>query len=145
LEPGFFIYPIKRRVIMLQGLAGLFAFAFLAWVMSENRKKGPIKTAFVGISIQLAVGVVLLKLSLFREFFLLLNRLVLSLEESTAAGTSLVFGYLAGGPLPFEETIPGSSFILAFRGLPLVLVVSALSSLLFYWKILPFVVKAFSW
>jgi CNT family concentrative nucleoside transporter len=131
--------------MIFQGLAGLFAFSFIAWLLSENREKNPLKIAVIGISLQLAVAALLLKLPFCRNLFLLLNHLVLSLEESTKAGASVVFGYLAGGPLPFEETIPGGSFILAFRGLPLVLVVSALSSLLFYWKVLPLVVKAFSW
>ena len=57
----------------------------------------------------------------------------------------MVFGYLGGGDLPFAEKFPGASFILAFRALPLILVISALSALLFYWKILPIVVQAFSW
>ncbi|MBW2428906.1 MAG: nucleoside:proton symporter, partial [Deltaproteobacteria bacterium] len=74
-----------------------------------------------------------------------LNRVVLSLEEATTAGTSFVFGYLGGAALPFKEKFPGASFVLAFRGLPLVLLMSALSALLFYWKILPPVVRAFSW
>lgn len=65
-------------------------------------------------------------------------------EEATKAGTSFVFGYLGGGSLPFEEKYPGASFVLALQALPLVLVVSALSSLLFYWRILPYIVKAFS-
>ena len=81
------------------------------------------------------MGLLLLKLPVFREFFLLLNRAVLSLEEATTAGTSFVFGYLGGGNLPFKEPYPGASFILAFRGLPLVLLMSGLSALLFYWKI----------
>jgi CNT family concentrative nucleoside transporter len=99
----------------------------------------------VGIAIQLAVGLILLKLSVFREFFLLLNRLVLSLQAATNEGTSFVFGYLGGGTLPFKESFPGASFILAFKALPLVLLMSALSALLFYWKVLPLVVRAFSW
>ena len=61
------------------------------------------------------------------------------------AGTSFFFGYLGGGSLPFGETQPGASFIFAFRALPLILVMSALSSLLFYWRILPLVVRGFSW
>jgi len=100
--------------------------------------------AVIGIAIQLLVGLLLLKVPVFRDFFLLLNRVVLSLEEATTAGTSFVFGYLGGGDLPFEEPYPGAAFILAFRGLPLVLLMSALSALLFYWKVLPPVVKAFS-
>jgi len=130
--------------MIVQSIAGLLVFAGLAWLMSENRKAAGLKTAVIGIVLQLVVGLVLLKLPLFRDFFLLLNRLVLSLEEAVTAGTSFVFGYLGGGDLPFKETFPGASFILAFRGLPLVLLMSALSALLFYWKILPLVVKAFS-
>jgi CNT family concentrative nucleoside transporter len=131
--------------MIIQSVAGLLIFAGLAWLLSENREKAKVKIALIGIIIQLLVGLILLKLPFFREFFLLLNRLVLSLEEATTAGTSFVFGYLGGGDLPFKEKFPGASFILAFRGLPLVLLMSALSALLFYWKILPLVVRAFSW
>jgi CNT family concentrative nucleoside transporter len=131
--------------MVLQSIAGLMIFAAIAWAMSENRPQASLKIAIIGIVLQLLVGLVLLKLPLFRDFFLLLNRAVLSLEEATAAGTSFVFGYLGGGDLPFAEKFPGASFILAFRALPLVLLMSALSALLFYWKILPVVVKAFSW
>ena len=131
--------------MIFQSIAGLMIFAAIAWAMSENRKQAKLKIALIGIVLQLIIGVILLKLPLFRDFFLLLNRAVLSLEEATSAGTSFVFGYLGGGDLPFKEKYPGASFILAFRALPLVLLMSALSALLFYWKILPVVVKAFSW
>jgi len=76
--------------------------------------------------------------------FLWLNRAVNALEGATQAGTSFVFGYLGGGPLPFEEKQPGASFILATRALPLVLVVSALTALLYYWRVLPVIVKGFA-
>jgi len=128
----------------MQSLFGLAAFAGLAWLISENRKKVSIRVVVVGLVMQLAIGLLLLKLPLFRDFFMALNKMVLSLEESTRAGTAMVFGYLGGGPLPFDEKFPGSSFVLAFRALPLVLVISALSALLFYWKILPVVVRGFS-
>ncbi len=131
--------------MVFQSAAGLLVFAALAWGMSENRRAVPIKTVVIGLAIQLVVGFLLLKLPLFRNLFLGLNRLVLFLEESTQAGTAMVFGYLGGGDLPFEEPFPGAGYILAFRALPLVLVMSALSSLLFYWRILPMVVRGFSW
>ncbi len=131
--------------MIIQSAAGLFVFSGIAWLISENRTNVNVKRAIAGIGIQLAIGIILLKLPVFRSFFISLNRLVLSLEESTKAGTSMVFGYLGGGSLPFAEKFPGSSFILAFQALPLILVISALSSLLFYWKILPQVVRAFSW
>ncbi|MBU2622752.1 MAG: nucleoside:proton symporter [Proteobacteria bacterium] len=131
--------------MIIRGIAGLFAFTLIAWVISENRRKVDLRAVATGLVLQVLTGFILLKLPLFREFFLFINRLFMSLEASTTAGTSFVFGYLGGGSLPFDEKFPGSSFILAFRALPLVLVMSALSSLFFYWKILPIVVRAFSW
>jgi len=136
---------MEDRKMIFQSIAGLIVFAVIAWSMSENRRQVKLKVAVTGIVIQLLVGLILLKLPLFRDFFLLLNRVVLSLEEATTAGTSFVFGYLGGGELPFTEKYPGASFILAFKALPLILLMSALSALLFYWKILPVVVKGFSW
>ncbi len=55
---------------------------------------------------------------------------------------SFVFGYFGEGPLPFAETTPGASFILAFRALPLILVVGALPALLYRLGVLPFLVGA---
>jgi CNT family concentrative nucleoside transporter len=135
----------KGQMMIIQSVLGLLVFTGLAWLMSENRRQASWKIAVIGIGIQMLVGLVLLKVPVFREMFLLLNRVVLSLEEATTAGTGFVFGYLGGGDLPFEEKFPGASFILAFRGLPLVLLMSALSALLFYWKILPPIVRTFSW
>ena len=66
------------------------------------------------------------------------------LQEATQAGTSFVFGYLGGGTLPFKVEAPASAFILAFQALPLILVVSALTALFYYWRILPGLVRAFS-
>ncbi len=132
-------------MIMIQGIAGLLVFTALAWILSENRSKVSLKLILIGIGGQLLLGLILLKIPIFQQMFLTLNQVVLALEESTRAGTSMVFGYLGGGPLPFEVKAPGNIFILGFRALPLVLVVSALSSLLFYWRILPWVVRAFAW
>jgi CNT family concentrative nucleoside transporter len=132
-------------LIRVQSLLGLFALAFLAWVFSENRKSLSLKTALTGLGLQMCLALILLKLPGSQLLFLGLNKVVEALEQATRAGTGFVFGYLGGGPPPFEEKHVGMSYILAFRGLPLVLVMSALSSLLFYWNVLPVVVRFFSW
>ncbi len=75
----------------------------------------------------------------------LLNDGATALQNATQAGTGFVFGYLGGPPLPFAETHPGASFILAFQALPLVLTISALASLLFYWGVLQRITAAFAW
>ena len=128
-----------------QSLLGLVAFLSIAWLLSENRRRVDLRLVAVGLLLTIATALVLVKVPISREGFILLNRLVLALQQATLAGTSFVFGYLGGGPLPFAETYPGSSFILAFQALPMVLVMSALSALLFYWRVLPAVVKGFSW
>lgn len=128
----------------LQSLFGLFAIAGIAWLLSENRRNVKWKSAAAGILLQIAIAGLMLNVPAFKDFFLVLNKLVIALEDASKAGTAFVFGYLGGGPLPFDEKFPGSSFILAFQALPLVLVIGALSSLLFYWRVLPYVVKALS-
>jgi len=125
-------------------MAGLAVFVGLAWMASENRGQVKIKTIAIGLGLQILLAVVLLKMPLLGQGFAWLNQVVLALEQATRAGTSMVFGYLGGGPLPFAEKFEGASFILAFQALPLVLLMSALSSLLFYWRILPWVVRGFS-
>jgi len=130
--------------MIYQSLPGLAAFTGIAWLISENRNQVRYKLVLTGIVIQLIIGAILVKVPLFREFFLILNRLVLTLEGATREGTSFVFGYLGGGILPFPEKFPGAGFIIAFQALPLVLVMSALTALLFHWKILPLIVRQFS-
>lgn len=97
-----------------------------------------------GLALQFALALALLKLPPFRAMTLALTDALGALERATQAGTSFVFGYLGGGSAPFEVTDPGSGFVLAFRALPLVLVVSALSSLLFHWGVLPWLVRLVS-
>jgi concentrative nucleoside transporter, CNT family len=128
-----------------QSLLGCCCFIAAAWLMSTDRRRISWRLVGTGIGLTFAAGVVLVKIPFAREAFAVLNRMVLALQAATQVGTSFVFGYLGGGPLPFVETYPGSSFVLAFQALPMVLLMSALSALLFYWKVLPVVVRGFSW
>jgi len=132
-----------------QSLLGLIAMSVAAAAMAPQRHHGQrrqqCRTALVGLAIQIALAALILKLPGSRHVFLWLNDAVVAVQGATTAGTSFVFGYLGGGPLPFVESHPGASFILALQALPLILVMSALSALLFYWRILPVVVQGFSW
>jgi CNT family concentrative nucleoside transporter len=130
---------------MIHSIMGLVTLLAAAWLLSENRRVVPWRTILAGLALQIAIAVLMLKAPLFRDIFLGLNSVVMTLQEATQAGTSFVFGYLGGGPLPFVETKPGGSFSLAFQALPLVLVIGALTALFYYWRILPKVVQAFSW
>ncbi|RPI42793.1 MAG: nucleoside:proton symporter [Betaproteobacteria bacterium] len=127
-----------------QSAIGLAVFLALAWALSEKRALVAWRTVAAGLALQVLMAVLLLKLPLAKQIFLALNDAMLALDNASRAGTSFVFGYLGGGPLPFTETAPGASFVLAFRALPLVLVISALSALLFHWRVLPIVVEGFA-
>jgi CNT family concentrative nucleoside transporter len=133
------------NAIQWQGAAGVAVFLGLAWTLSENRRRVDFAQAAVGLALTAATALVLIKFPASRELFALLNRMVLAVQEATLAGTGFVFGYLGGAPLPFVETAAGASFVLAFQALPMVLVMSALASLLFHWGVLPAVVRGFSW
>ncbi|MEQ1773107.1 MAG: nucleoside transporter C-terminal domain-containing protein [Burkholderiales bacterium] len=128
----------------LQSACGLIALLALAWALSENRRAVPWRIVISGVLLMVVIAALLLKVPLFKQFFFSLNDGLMALEKATQAGTSFVFGYLGGGALPFAEQPQTSSFVLAFRALPLILVVSALSSLLFYWRVLPFIVRSIS-
>jgi CNT family concentrative nucleoside transporter len=131
-------------LLSLQSAVGLVALLVIAWLFSENRRAVPWRIVLSGVVLTLLLAALLLKAPPFKGFFLALNDGLLALERATQAGTAFVFGYLGGAPLPFAESHAGSSFILAFRALPLLLVVSALASLLFYWRVLPLIVRGAS-
>ena len=126
----------------LAGIAGLLA---IAWVASERRSAVPWRAVVAGLVLQLALALLLLKLPYAKDAFLALNNVLSAVEKSTQAGTALVFGYLGGGPAPFVVSQESANFILAFRALPIVLVMSALSALLFHWGVLQWVVRGISW
>jgi len=130
---------------VIQGLAGIAGLLLLAWILSENRKAVPWRAIVAGLVLQLVLALLFLKLPFAKDAFLALNDVLTSLEKATQAGTTLVFGYLGGGPAPFAITDANSNFVLAFRALPIVLVMSALSALLFYWGLLQRLVRAISW
>lgn len=116
----------------------------LAWLFSEDRRRVAWRLVASGLLLAFALAALLLKTPGMREAVAGLNGVLASLETATQAGTSFVFGFLGGGDTPYEIKNPAASFVLAFRALPLVLVISALSALLFHWGVLPLIVRAFS-
>lgn len=133
------------ELLAVQGIAGIAAMVGLAWALSENRRALPWRTIAIGLAVQFALALVLTKLPGSQFLFVWIGNGVDALVRATEAGTSLVFGYLGGGPLPFEETYPGASFVFAFRSLPLVVFIGALSAILYHYRVLPYVVKGFAW
>ena len=128
-----------------RGLVGWACLLGLAWLLSEHRRRVPWRVVAGGILVQWALAVLLIDFAPARGAVLLLNGVVDALQRATDDGTAFLFGYLGGGPLPFAELHPGASLILAFKILPLVLVISALGSLLFHWGVMQRITGAFAW
>lgn len=129
----------------LQSAFGLCVLSALAWLLSERRSAVTWRLPAAGIGLQIVLAGLLLNVPLLRDGVSALGEGVLAIQTATAAGTSLVFGYLGGGPLPFEATNPQAVFILAFQALPIVLVTSALTTLLTYWGVMQRIVSGFAW
>ena len=114
---------------IVHGLFALVILLALAFGLSENRRAVPLRVVIGGVLLQIA----------------LVHLVDSALSLLPDAGAGFVFGYLGGAPLPFAETAPGASYILAFRAFPMVLTIAALSSLLFHWGLLQKIVQAFAY
>jgi CNT family concentrative nucleoside transporter len=130
----------------VQGLAGIVLIPLIVWLVSPARQCLPrserVRLVGVTLLIQLAVALALLKMPWTQGLFQAIGHGVEALEKATDTGMQMVFGYLAGGPPPFEVKEPRNLFLLAFRGLPLILVLSALVQLLYHWGVLQRLVSA---
>jgi CNT family concentrative nucleoside transporter len=129
----------------IRGLLGIAVLIALAWGVSERRAAFPWRTVVIGVASQLVLAGLLLGVPPVRAALAVLNGVVTALSQATEAGTSFVFGYLGGGDPPFEVANPGATFVLAFQALPIVLVMSALSAVLWHWRVLPWVIGGLAW
>ena len=131
----------------LQPVIGFFVLLLLGAIFSTNIKKIKIRYLINAIVIQFALAFLLLKWTVITDFFEILSRGVLALTSATDSGVAFVLGYLATGApgAPFEVINPGGTFIFAFGGLVLVIVVSAFSALLWHWRVIPFIVNGLSY
>ena len=130
-----------------QGVIGLAAVLVLAWSLSENRSQRPALRWLAGaLLLQLAIAVIVVRVPPIWAAVGLANQGVAAIEKATLVGSSYMFGYLGGAPLPFTLQAGASPpLIIAFQILPLIIVFSALSALLWHWGILKAMVRGLSW
>ena len=132
-------------LVYLQSLLGILVFLFIAWIVSENRPQIAWRIVIIGLLIQIALVLALTYVPALQTLFHILADGVRALQAASHDGVVFVFGYLGGGPLPFEVNGTGSPYIIAFQVLPLILLVGAISALLWHWKILIGLVRAGAW
>ena len=131
-------------MLIAQSIVGLMTLIGLCYLFSENRREVHFPIVIKSLLLQLLFAVILLKLPASQNLFVVLNEGIAVLQAATREGTTFIFGYLGGGHLPFDETTPGGGFILAFQAMPLVIVISVISAILMYWKVLPLIMRGFS-
>ena len=120
---------------------GLIVFAGIAWLLSDNRRKVAWKTIGYGLLLQLAIGLMIFRLPVSHRVLLWINDAVLALLDATKSGTVFLFGPLAASPGE-----PGSiGFILLFQVLPVAIFFSAFTSVLYYLRVLQWMVRGFAW
>ncbi|MDR1475396.1 MAG: nucleoside:proton symporter [Holosporales bacterium] len=127
-----------------QGAIGIVVFTLIAFAMSENKKKLRAQPIILGIIAQFFLFIVLTKVPCIKDVLFAIAAGICRLKDATEAATSFVFGYVGGGATPFDVKSSSNLFILAFQVLPMLMVISALTMLLFHWRIMQFFVKSLS-
>ena len=130
-------------LLNLQSFFGLLVIIGLCWAISENRRAFPWKLTLGAVAVQAVLILATFAIPGSQVVLDAINNSVKGLEEATAKGTQFVFGYLAGGDQPFPVENQGALFTFAFNVLPLVIVISALSALLWHWKVLKWLTLGF--
>ena len=127
-----------------QSLVGVFVTMGICWALSEKRSAFPWKLAAGAVAVQAGLVLLLFGLPAARSVLAGAGTVVDGLSGSTQAGVKFVFGFLAGADgQPYPLTNPGALFVFAFRVLPVILVICALSALLWHWRILKWVIQGF--
>jgi len=132
--------------LQFRSLIGLFVLAGIAWLLGP-RKRVPLVLLIGAIGLQLGLTWLLYSAPPFRAFLSSLTGFVAVLQQVTDEGAQFVFGYLAGAGAPWipnPDAAPGAAFLFAFQALPMVIVLSALSALLWRWRVLEVLVRAFA-
>lgn len=127
----------------MQAILGIGILILATWIVSENRAAVRWRPVLAGLGLQLLLAILLLQVPPVGKALLFMNKLVYAVEAATTAGTRFVFGYVGGGPAPFEMTAPDAMYIFAFRVLPQILVFSVLVAVLWYWRVLPLIIRGF--
>ncbi|MEK9649787.1 MAG: nucleoside transporter C-terminal domain-containing protein [Gammaproteobacteria bacterium] len=133
-----------NATLILQITLGFIGLTLLAVPLSAKKSAINYRHILIAIVFQIILAFALIKVPFIIKIFSYLSEGVIALQAATTQGTTFVFGYLGGGSAPFMDGGSGSSLIFAFGILPLIVVMSCITALLWFWKVLPFVIRGFS-
>jgi CNT family concentrative nucleoside transporter len=126
-----------------QSLIGVFGILAICWLLSENKRRFPFLLTLGVLAVQAALILLLFQVPAAQAVLQGIGQGVEALGKATTEGVKFVFGFLAGGDQPYAVTNEGAAFIFAFRVLPVILVICALSALLWHWGVLKVITKFF--
>ncbi|MEM5517703.1 nucleoside transporter C-terminal domain-containing protein [Henriciella sp. AS95] len=120
----------------LRSVFGFLLLLAIAWAWSSGRNRIPYRTVAIAIGLQVGFAFIMFTVPFLRTALQSIAAGLGVLLQATGEGTRFAFGYLAGGPAPFDEVNPENNMILAIQILPLMIVVSAIAAILWHWGIL---------
>ena len=128
-----------------RALIGIVLIYGLCWLLSEKRKLFPWRVVVGATAMQFVFALILFGIPFIKETLLKANAIVDGLQNATRAGTSFVFGYV-GHNLAADQLMGGSPPpLFFFQILPIVIVVAALSAILWHWRILQWITNGFAY
>ena len=122
---------------ILRGIIGLSTTILLAYLLSNNKKRIDWKTIIIGLSSQLVIAVAVLRVEFVRMIFEKIGQGFLAIVTFTNQGSKILFGELA------DSSKYGEIFV--FQVLPVIIFFSALTSVLYYYRIIQKVVSVLAW
>lgn len=133
---------------LLHPIVGLCGLIGIAYVLSESKAVPNWKLIALGLGLQFSIALIMFKIPLVQDVLTSLNQGVIALAKASDTGSQFIFGYLGGSPdnvaYPYEISDPGATYIVAFRVLPMIMFFTVLSGILWYFRVLPFVIGIFS-
>ncbi len=136
---------VRAMELKFVSLLGLVVFVGLAWALSYHRKQFPWRTVLSGLALQLGFALLILKTQPGREVFAFAQTAAQKLIEVSIEGAKMVFGPLANEVLLTEKLGPGNAFIFVVTVSATIIVVSAISALLYHWGVLQLIVRGAAW
>jgi CNT family concentrative nucleoside transporter len=135
------IYTVENA----RSLIAVALIILIAWLFSEDKRRFPFLLTIGSLLVQAGLVLALFAIPNSQAVLSGVTAAVDGLASAADKGGQFVFGFLSGGEQPYMSAATGSGapFIFGFRVLPLILVISALSALLWHWRILKWITRAF--
>ena len=140
------IETIQREIILSQGFSiesiirgiiGMTCLVLIAYLFSNNRKKINWKTAFLGLFTQLILAILIIRVEFVQNIFEFFGKIFVKTLDFTMEGSRFLLGDMVN--------VESFGYVFLFQVLPTIIFFSALTSVLFYLRIIQKIVKLLAW